>query len=376
MSLPALKRRLAYLAEEAGRSGTRIFAVGGCVRDWLLGRDTVDIDLAVEGDPGPLARTALRLWGGGQEAHERFGTACLKLEDGLRLDFARTRAESYERPAALPKVRPAGIEDDLRRRDFTVNAMARPLTPMGLGELLDPFGGKADLEARRLRALHPRSFEDDPTRLFRAARYAARFGLAPDKETRSLIASAAERGLAGLLSRERVRQELLRTLEEEEASPAMALLKEWGLLGAFHPDFLWLPSTDMDSDPLLRLGVCALVMGARGEEFIRSLKLERALARDILLVLTMVQERKSPCKPLPALTRELLETHLKGLPETALEPLMLGGEDLKRLGLKPGREFSRLLGEAAEAQWRGEFETKIQALVWVKDALKKQSGRG
>lgn len=373
---PSLQARLARLAEEAGRSGARVYAVGGCVRDWLLGRETLDVDLAVEGDPAPLARAALKLWGGEQAAHERFGTACLRLEDGLRVDFARARAESYERPAALPKVRPAGIEDDLRRRDFTVNAMARRLTPQGLGELLDPFGGEADLKARRLRALHPKSFEDDPTRLFRAARYAARFGLEPEKRTLALIEEAARRGLAGLLSRERVRQELLRTLEEKEAGPAMALLKAWGLLGAFHPDFLWLPSTDMDEEPLVRLGVCALVMGAKGEEFLRSLKLERGVSQELLLVMRMVKEKKSPAKPLPALTRALLETHLKGLPEIALEPLLLGGEDLKRLGLRPGKEFSRVLGEAAEAQWRGEFYQKAGALAWVKRLLRKQDGRG
>jgi tRNA nucleotidyltransferase/poly(A) polymerase len=370
-----LKARLVRLAVEAAREGARVYAVGGCVRDWLLGRDTLDIDLAVEGDSEALARAAVRLWGGNLEAYGRFGTACVRLSDGLRVDFARARAETYERPAALPHVRPAKIEDDLRRRDFTVNAMARRVSAEGLGELQDPFGGEADLKAKRLRVLHPKSFQDDPTRLFRAARYAARFSLVLERGTERLLKEAVARDFQGLLSRERIRQELLRTLEEVSASPAMELLRGWGLLKTLHPEFLWLDSTDMEDSALVRLGLCALVMGSSGAEFIRSLKLERSVSRDVLLALKMLREKRSPLHPLPSLTRQVLETGLKGLPKDALSPLLLGGEDLKRLGLETGREFSRLLGEAAEAQWRGEFETKAGALAWVKQALKKHEGR-
>ncbi|MBI5243073.1 MAG: CCA tRNA nucleotidyltransferase [Elusimicrobia bacterium] len=363
-----MKRRLIFLAEEARRQRAALYAVGGCVRDWLLGRRTFDIDLAVEGDSQALARAAARLWGASLEVFDRFGTVCLRLSDGSRVDFARARAETYERPAALPRVQPASIHEDLRRRDFTLNAMARRITTDGLGDVLDPFGGRADLKAKLLRVLHPKSFEDDPTRIFRAARYAARFGLRVEEETARLIEDAVRKDTPGLLSRERIRQELLRTLEEDEPGPAMGLLKEWGLAKAIHPCFQWPKNAGQEKDPLVRLGLCALWM-ERGAEFVRSLKLDRAVSQALIQALGHAQEERSPVNPLPELALRILKAGLDRLPKTALESLMVNGEDIKKLGRKPGKEYSLLLGEAASAQWRGEFSTRAQALRWLKGKL-------
>jgi len=370
LEIPAeIAQRLSLLGKEAARQGAALYAVGGCVRDWLLGRATLDIDLAVEGDSGALALAAQRIWGGELEAFDRFGTVSLRLEDGLRLDFARTRAETYVKPAALPAVRPAGVDDDLRRRDFSVNAMALKLTDQGTGGLLDPFGGRADMEAKVLRVLHPGSFGDDPTRIFRAARYAARFVFGLERETDRLLREAVKTGMPGLLSRERIRQELLRTLEEAEPQGAMERLKEWGLFPVIHPDFVWPGQTAKTKDAFARLGLCALAMGESGGPFVRSLKLGRPLSQALLSALERAKERKSPVKSLPALAHEVLAAGLQGLSKNALEPLLIGGEDLKSLGLEPGKDFSRLLSEAAAAQWRGEFETREQALAWVRKKL-------
>ncbi|MFA6030692.1 MAG: hypothetical protein WC969_12615 [Elusimicrobiota bacterium] len=369
MKVPsAALRRLEPLARESARQGVPLYVVGGCVRDWLLGRSTQDIDLAVEGEAAPFARAALRLWGGSMEEFGRFGTVRVKLKDGLRVDFARTRAESYSESAALPRVRPAGIEEDLGRRDFTVNAMALRLGVDG-AEPVDPHGGRRDLEARLLRVLHPASFEDDPTRLFRAARYAARFGLEVEAGTRELIGAAVERRRAELLSRERVRAELLRLLEEKDPSPAFALLEDWGLLAAFHPRLRWSKTAASARDAGVRLGLLALSLGEEGPEFVRSLRLERARAGDLLAALKTAAARRSCVQPLPALAREVLARGLDGLPPAALEPLLVGGEDLRALGLAPGKEYARLLGEAAEAQWKGAFKTKAAARRWLKMRL-------
>src|SRR5882757_8206978 len=144
------------------------YLVGGVVRDLLLGADGVDLDVAVEGDADRLADIP----GYEPERDELFLTG--RLQSGeQKIDIAQTRAESYPRPGALPEVLPAPIGEDLARRDFTVNAMAYPLSENA--ELIDPHGGLEDLRAGRLRALHDRSFIDDPTRALRAARYAARF---------------------------------------------------------------------------------------------------------------------------------------------------------------------------------------------------------
>jgi tRNA nucleotidyltransferase (CCA-adding enzyme) len=157
-------------------------------------------------------------------AHERFGTAKARL-DGHELDIAGARSESYLRPGALPLVESAAtIEEDLARRDFTINAMAIPLD--GKPQLIDPYGGQADLAGKQLRVLHPDSFVDDPTRAIRAARYAARFGFSLEPETESLLRGAD----LDTVSADRREAELLRLASEPSAPDAYLLLDRWGLI--------------------------------------------------------------------------------------------------------------------------------------------------
>jgi tRNA nucleotidyltransferase (CCA-adding enzyme) len=198
-----------------------VYLVGGSVRDLLLGRPRSDIDLVIVGDAAELAK---RLGGEGETVeHPRFATAKARLE-GHEIDIASARSESYARPGALPDVEPAqSIEDDLSRRDFTINAMALPLRGEPL--LVDPHGGRGDLEAGVLRVLHSRSFVDDPTRALRAARYAARFGFAPDAETMGLLREAD----LATVSEGRREAELNRLAGEETAPHGFELLQQWGL---------------------------------------------------------------------------------------------------------------------------------------------------
>jgi tRNA nucleotidyltransferase (CCA-adding enzyme) len=196
-----------------------VYVVGGAVRDLLLGRGRADLDLVVEGDAAALA---VRL-GAEPIEYERFATAKARL-DGHEVDIAGARTETYAAPGALPEVAPATLADDLRRRDFTVNAMAIPL--QGEPALIDPHGGRADLEAGLLRILHPGSFLDDPTRALRAARYASRLGFALEPETEALLRTAD----LGTVSDDRRRAELLRLTGEGEAVCGLAMLVEWGLV--------------------------------------------------------------------------------------------------------------------------------------------------
>jgi tRNA nucleotidyltransferase (CCA-adding enzyme) len=218
-----LAERLAALPgiERLREAATQIpaYLVGGAVRDLLLGRARADIDVAVEGEVGEMAS---RL-GGEVRAHERFGTAAVRLE-GLEVDLASTRTETYAHPGALPEVRPASLAEDLARRDFTVNAMAVPL--VGDPELIDPHRGIEDLQRGELRVLHPRSFEDDPTRAVRAARYAARYGFALERSTAELILKAD----LSTVSSDRVEAELRRLAAEPKARRGFELLGEWALL--------------------------------------------------------------------------------------------------------------------------------------------------
>lgn len=217
----ALRRSYPELdAVRIAAGDTPVYVVGGAVRDLLLGERRGDVDLVVVGDAPALAATL----GAEVVEHERFATAKARLGEH-EIDLATARTERYPHPGALPEVEPAtGIEDDLARRDFTVNAMAVPLA--GEPRLIDPHGGRADLDARLLRVLHPRSFADDPTRALRAARYASRFGFAPAPETEALL---RETDLS-TVSAERRDAELLRLAGEANAPRGFELLGEWGLV--------------------------------------------------------------------------------------------------------------------------------------------------
>lgn len=197
-----------------------VYLAGGAVRDLILGRPRADVDLVVVGDAAGLAA---RL-GGAEAEHERFGT--LKVEvDGHEVDVATARTETYPHPGALPVVTPAAsIEEDLERRDFTINAMAIPLD--GEARLIDPRGGRGDLERGLLRVLHPRSFEDDPTRAIRAARYASRYGFTPEPETDRLL----RRADLATVSADRRRAELERLAAEPTGSVGLGLLAGWGII--------------------------------------------------------------------------------------------------------------------------------------------------
>jgi tRNA nucleotidyltransferase (CCA-adding enzyme) len=209
---------LAAVHDAAG--GKSVYLVGGAVRDLLLGHGRTDIDLVVEGDATALAS---RLDGEVVE-HERFATAKARLGEH-DVDIATARSETYPHPGALPEVEPtAGIAADLARRDFTINAMAIPLRRDA--ELIDPHRGREDLESGLLRILHPSSFDDDPTRALRAARYAARFGFELEPDTADLLREAD----LGTLSADRREAELLRLANETEAARGFALIAKWGLI--------------------------------------------------------------------------------------------------------------------------------------------------
>lgn len=207
-------------AVRAAAGDDPVYLVGGAVRDLLLGRGRADLDLVVVGDAANLAANL----DADPVEHERFATAKALL-DGHEVDIATARVETYPHPGALPEVEPAeDLDGDLRRRDFTINAMALPL--QGDVELIDPWGGRADLEAGLLRALHERSFIDDPTRALRAARYAARFGFEPEPWTAELIRAVDP----GTVSSDRRRAELTKLAAEPNAAAGFGLLGEWGFV--------------------------------------------------------------------------------------------------------------------------------------------------
>ena len=226
--LPPGPRRIVAAARRVARQeGLPLYLVGGPVRDLLLGRPLMDLDIVVEGNAPAFARRLARALDTQARIHDRFGTATLGIPGVGPLDVARSRRETYAGPGALPHIEPAPIAEDLGRRDFTINAMALELAPGR--RLLDPFGGRADLARGVVRMLHADSPVDDPTRAFRAARYANRLGFRVDRQTRLWIARAVRSGAFDAVSGDRLRRELRLIFSEENRARAVALLRDLGL---------------------------------------------------------------------------------------------------------------------------------------------------
>jgi tRNA nucleotidyltransferase (CCA-adding enzyme) len=355
----ALEHMHPELAPVREAGGDPVYLIGGAVRDLLLGRGRADIDLVVEGNAAALAQ---RL-GVEVTSHDRFGTAKVKL-DGHEIDIAGARSESYPRPGALPVVAPgADLAADLRRRDFTINAMAIPLR--GEPRLIDPHGGEADLAARQLRVLHDGSFVDDPTRALRAARYAARFGFGLEERTAELI---RETDLA-TVSADRREAELLRLAGEEAAAGGFALLAEWGLLKlrADGIDLVEKAAQLLGSDPWRNVAprdraLLAAALGPpRGEVTLAAATPERpsqavALAAShdgIELVLAR------------ALGGEWLDRYVGEWRDVGLE---IDGSDLIDAGLSQGPALGRGLEEALRRKLDGEVSGREQELAAALEA--------
>ena len=231
------------------------YLVGGAVRDLLRGAESVDLDLVLEGDARSASRELAARLGGEAVEHERFGTATVRARE-LWLDLATARRERYRSPGALPEVEPAPIEADLGRRDFTINAMAVALSGGERGRVLDPYGGRADLDAGVVRVLHRHSFIDDPTRILRAVRYEARLGFAMDRDTAALAAAAVADGVFDTVSGTRIGNELLLVLGEGRRREALARLADLGVDRALDP------SLSFDADLAGSAARAAEVIGA------------------------------------------------------------------------------------------------------------------
>jgi tRNA nucleotidyltransferase (CCA-adding enzyme) len=342
-----------------------VYLVGGAVRDLLLGRGRADIDLVVEGDAAELAA---RL-GADVVSHERFATAKVGL-DGHEVDVAAARSEAYPRPGALPVVEPAaGVEADLARRDFTINAMAIPLH--GEPRLIDPYRGEADLATGSIRVLHPRSFRDDPTRALRAARYASRFGFELEPGTEALMREAD----LSTVSTDRRDAELLRLAAEDEAPRGLALLAEWGLvelpdgrveLAARVADLIasepWRDEAPRDRT-LLRAALGPVggeleLAGARPDRPSRAVEL--AAGRDpVELVLAR------------ALGAEWLDRYLAEWREVGLE---IDGDDLIAAGVSQGPAVGRGLKEALRRKLDGEISGREGELAAALAAARSDDG--
>jgi tRNA nucleotidyltransferase (CCA-adding enzyme) len=364
----------------AASSNVRVALVGGAVRDRLLGKPISgrEADVAVEGSAPDLAR-AVAATGPSVRAriHERFGTATLEMPSGWRVDLAGTRRETYGHPGALPDVMPATLEEDLARRDFTVNAMAWELAVDGKGGALhDPLGGREDLRRRQLRALHAGSFRDDPTRAFRAVRYANRLTFRVEPRTRQWIAGAIRSGAFRGVSGDRLRRELEKIFGERGWAGAVRHLVSLGVARALHPRLAASAGT------LAALRRAEGLSGARGIKgkttwllplLVWSDTLRGAARRDLAARLSLAGRTLDAFQRWPA-TRE--ELSLGGIAASDLgsdqrvaaaavlhdrsvlaapSSLSIRGSDLLRAGIPAGPRVGLALARTRQARAAGEI---------------------
>jgi tRNA nucleotidyltransferase (CCA-adding enzyme) len=440
--LPSLWNVLLQTAEQAEQRGWQLYLVGGAVRDLLLAKPDQpllldDIDLVVDGfhraaDQAAgveMAKSLQKLYPAARlQIHGRFQTAALlwhndPVLDSLWIDIATARTEFYPYPAANPEVEASSIRQDLYRRDFTINALAIRLTPPRMGELLDFFGGVVDLQAKQIRVLHANSFIEDPTRIYRAVRFAVRLGFQIDPQTEGYIRTAIASGIYHRIQAEvektpalqtRLRQELRYILEARYWKPALELLSELGAICCIHPDLelndvLWwqLRLVDrwlkrFDRPPvsaehhqlatlehwliLLELMLSHLEVEARvkvAENF--------QLPADSIQRLQRLDQNQTAiaaalpnCQRPSQVVRELSQYDLSTLILVAVSQprairrqiwqyltcwsqvkAPIDGNDLKALGYKPGRQYKQILDRLLSATLDGEITNRAEAEAFL-----------
>jgi tRNA nucleotidyltransferase (CCA-adding enzyme) len=379
--------------------------VGGFVRDLLLNQPNLDLDLVVEGDAIKLAEQLAKRFGGRVHGHSRFGTAKWMLEESTQLqnasklthlDFTTARTEFYAHPSALPEVERSSIKQDLRRRDFTINTLAICLDPERYGQLLDPFGGEADLRAGLIRVLHHLSFVEDPTRILRAVRFEQRFGFRIEARTAELLTDALD--MLSRVSGERVRHELSLIFQETEPEKAMTRLNDLGVLKTIYPalaftswhaDKFIAARAESRPAPIIYFGLVVYHMSVKdAEEISRRLRFSNAEAELLLQVVSLREESKalaaSGLQP-SAIYRMLLEYSDDALMVAsvaadndrvreridafrtqwrAVAP-EITGDDLKRMGISPGPTYRDILSKLLNARLDGKITNREQEEEFV-----------
>ena len=398
-TLPAgLASGLTQLVAAAQVLGYRLYLVGGAVRDLILGRPVRDADIVVLGEAITLAE-ALASTLGKPSLYPAFGTATFTL-DNTRLDLSSSRAESYAHPGALPTVRPGTLEEDLRRRDFTINTLAISLNGGDYGRLIDCCDGRVDLKNHLIRALHKDSFADDPTRIWRAVRYELRLGFRIEPDTLLWLT----RGLSGLqsITGDRAWYELACLLQEDEPEGMLARLGELGVLCLLSPTLRvdeWLVDKfragRASGDPLLPLYLALLTYRlprAGVETLAEYLPLSKPLRK-------IIRDTRSLKARLPILARINLKPstvyyQLHGYAPEAIEANLIAsasptvrynielyqhklkriktaltGDDLVALGVPPGPRVGEVLRCLLKARLDAQVGNRAEEIILAKTLI-------
>lgn len=421
MMTKRLQKQIISLLKRAGdvahSMGVSVYLVGGMVRDLFLKEENTDIDLVIEGNGIEYAKKLARVIKGKLKSHMKFQTAVITLSDGFKIDIASARTEYYEHPAALPTVERGMIRQDLYRRDFTINTLAIKLNGKEYGTLVDYFGGRRDIQEGKIRVLHSLSFIEDPTRAYRAVRFAARFGFDIAKETKHLITVARKKGILERLSGRRIMKELELIFDEEHPVKAVQIMDALGLLECISKEIklsksaialleridetlswyrllyrkekpvgylIYLMGIADAADDKGRLNISErLCITGRDKQILTEYKakLHQLISSIQRTPRTAMSDIYFHCRDLPleiilfciAKTirleiKKALTNYLLAWRDTVLE---IDGEDLKRLGLKPGPAFSAILNQILKAKIDGKVTKRNEELAFALKLIKK-----
>ncbi|MCX8011939.1 MAG: CBS domain-containing protein, partial [Desulfobacterota bacterium] len=397
----------------AEKMGFQAFAVGGFVRDMLLRRKNLDVDLVIEGDGIKFVKTFVANNKNFiVKYHRKFGTAQIKTPYGFKVDVASARREYYEFPAALPVVEFSSIRQDLYRRDFTINTLAIRLKPGHVGEMVDFFGGQRDIKNRVIKVIHSLSFVEDPTRIFRALRFEQRFGFTLSKETANLIRNAVKMEIPSHLSGSRIFGELVLVLQEDDPPAIIKRMAEFDLLKFFHPKirydqklkellesikevFTWFELLYLN-EPWEKWRVYFLGMfdGLNEEEFLNLSNRLSFLKKESKKILTERYQAKITLEKLQLSTEiknskifELLnplsieallylmaktsspvikKAISKYITQLRLTEIALTGEDLRKMGIPPGRLYKQIFSALLKAHLDGKVKTQEDEIAYVR----------
>ncbi len=403
----------------AGREDFNAFVVGGIVRDILSGVKNYDVDIVIEGDAIEFARRLREKTGGAIVIHHKFGTATVVMPWGIngaprfKVDIATARKETYRSPAALPDVEFSSLKNDLYRRDFTINAMAVGLNKNSFGQLIDFFNGLEDLNSKTIRVLHDKSFIDDPTRIFRAVRFEQRFDFRLTRHTQNLIKTAIDVNMFGRTEKQRIRDELILMLKEEDPIKAIKRMHELDELRFIHPKIKltkgmirsfksikalhrWykkspLKKRHLDVWLIYLMLLLERVDAKTSETLCRNFAFRRgdrmrivSYKKNCKKVLAALSKRKNvPPSAVYKNLRPLSYEAILLIAAKARSALALGriknflvkynnikikikGRDLAGLGLKPGPRFKKVLEGVLSAKIDGKIKTKKDELYLAK----------
>ncbi len=401
-----LIKKIEALGEIAYQMGYSAYLVGGIVRDIIMGNPISDIDIVVIGEGVSFAKKAADILDAKVSVHEQFMTAVLKT-DGFKIDIATARNEYYNKPGALPTVAKGSLIRDLKRRDFTINTLAVALSPVKFGILIDYFGGLTDIKSKKIRVLHNMSFVEDPTRIFRAVRFAVRYKFQIGGQTERLMKNVIALDIMKDLKASRIMPELNLIFTEKQPSlilsrlakmgvwqsisaniniPEDAIVRGENIISAYN--LIYQKEINKTAFYLFLLGLFLNKQDLRkifirigAANFINKNLYIRAMRNDILKTLIMGKKseayRKLSLLPIEAVMSLAAFTRSTFIRDRITESIrhmferpLLTGKDLIKLGFKESQSIGKLLRKIEDMQIDGLIDGYDDAISYAKNNLK------